>query len=475
MNPAEFRDILVKQFPHETTPGQRLLLDKLAVFMINREERSCFVLRGYAGTGKTTLVGALVRSLPLIGGKFSLMAPTGRAAKVLSAYSGTQALTIHKKIYMHNSDGAGGGRFSRKENLHANTLFIVDEASMISGKTQPEFMGGSSLLHDLIEYVYSGTNCRLLLIGDVAQLPPIGLDISPALDAAFLEKEYYLHMDSVELTDVVRQAESSGILQNATAIRDMINEEVFTFPKFNLKGFKDIVRITGEDLEDALNSSYGHYGAAGTLVICRSNKRANLFNQQIRARIRWQESEISSGDYMMIVKNNYHWLPEKSTAGFIANGDIAEILKVGKIEEMHGFRFADVRLRLIDYPEEKELEAKILLDTIMSESPSMSQEENKRLFESVYAEHGEIEDRRFRMQKVKKDPYFNALQVKFAYAVTCHKAQGGQWESVFVEQGYLTEEMINKEFMRWLYTALTRATEKLYLVNFSKEFFEEKY
>jgi len=473
MDSVAFREILIKQFPFDTTPGQRQLLGKLAVFMFSREERSCFVLRGYAGTGKTTIVGTLVKSLPFIRGKCSLMAPTGRAAKVLTAYSGMQGLTIHKKIYMHNSDGAGGGRFSRKENLHTNTLFIVDEASMISGMTQPEFMGGSSLLHDLIEYVYSGVNCKLLLIGDVAQLPPIGLEISPALDPELLAKQHYLHVDYLELTDVVRQAQASGILQNATEIRDMINEEIFTFPKFHLKGFKDILRITGEDLEDALNSSYSNFGPEGTIVICRSNKRANLFNQQIRARIRWQESEISSGDYMMVVKNNYHWLPEKSSAGFIANGDIAEILKVGKIEEMHGFRFADVRLRLIDYPDEKELEVKILLDTIMSESPSMSQADNKKLFESVYADHEDTADKRFRMQQVKKDPYFNALQVKFAYAVTCHKAQGGQWESVFVEQGYLTEEMINKEFLRWLYTALTRATTRLHLVNFSKEFFEE--
>ncbi len=472
MTPAEFREILLNQFPFETTPGQRLLLGKLAAFMLNRDERSCFVMKGYAGTGKTTLVGALVKSLPFLRAKCSLMAPTGRAAKVLSAYSGMQALTIHKKIYMHNSDGAGGGRFSRKENLHSNTLFIVDEASMISGMVQPGFMGGTSLLQDLIEYVYSGINCKLLLIGDVAQLPPIGLDISPALDPEILQKQYYLNIDSVELTDVVRQAESSGILQNATHIRNMINNEEFTFPKFQLDGFKDIIRITGEDLEDALNSSYSNYGAEGTMVLCRSNKRANLFNQQIRARIRWQEDEISSGDFMMVVKNNYHWLPEKSGAGFIANGDIAEIMKVGKIEEMHGFRFADVRLRLVDYPQEKELEVKIVLDTILSESPSMSQADNKKLFESVYAEHADIADRRFRMQKVKKDPYFNALQVKFAYAVTCHKAQGGQWEHVFVEQGYLTGEMINREFMRWLYTALTRATRKLYLVNFSKEFFE---
>jgi exodeoxyribonuclease-5 len=472
MTNEEFRKILISQFPFETTSGQARLLDQLAIFMLSPEERSCFVLRGYAGTGKTTLVGALVKSLPLLRAKCSLMAPTGRAAKVLSAYSGMQALTIHKKIYMHNSDGAGNGRFVRKENLHTNTLFIVDEASMISGLSQPDFMGGKSLLHDLVEYVFSGTNCKLLLIGDVAQLPPIGLDISPALDPVFLQKEYYLHADSMELTEVMRQAEHSGILQNATLIRDRIKEEAFTFPKFNLGGGKDIVRLGGEDLEDALNESYSKYGAEGTIVLCRSNKRANLFNQQIRARIRWQESEISAGDYMMVVKNNYHWLPEKSAAGFIANGDIAEIQKVGRIEEMHGFRFADVRLRLIDYPDEKELEAKILLDTINSESPSMSQADNKRLFESVYSEHEEIADKRFRMMKVKKDPYFNALQVKFAYAVTCHKAQGGQWESVFVEQGYLTEEMINKEFMRWLYTALTRATEKLYLVNFSKEFFD---
>ncbi|HXC05552.1 MAG TPA: AAA family ATPase [Bacteroidia bacterium] len=472
MSPAQFTSVLLKNFPFETTPGQKVLIDKLSDFLMNRDERSCFVMRGYAGTGKTTIVGALVKSLPEIRAKCSLMAPTGRAAKVLSNYSGVQAFTIHKKIYMQSVDGAGFGSYALRENVHTHTLFIIDEASMISGKSAPEFRGGSSLLSDLIEYVYSGSNCKLLFIGDVAQLPPVGLDVSPALDVEFMKKEYYLNADGYELNDVVRQAQDSGILQNATVIREMIKEEEFTFPRFELKGFKDIVRLTGDDLEDALNSSYSNYGAEGTLVICRSNKRANLFNQQIRARIRWQENEISSGDYMMVVKNNYHWLPPKSAAGFIANGDIVEILKVGKYSEMHGFNFVDVRMRLIDYPDEKELEAKLLLNTINSESPALSQEDNKKLYESVYMEYAEIGDRGIRMAKLKKDPFFNALQVKFAYAVTCHKAQGGQWNSVFVEQGYLTEEMINKEFLRWLYTALTRATDKLYLVNFSKEFFD---
>jgi exodeoxyribonuclease-5 len=294
MTQGEFRELLIKHFPFETTPGQTHLLDRLAAFMFSKDSRSCFVMQGYAGTGKTTIVGTLVKSLPFLRAKCSLMAPTGRAAKVLSAYSGLQALTIHKKIYMHSGDGDGSGRFSLRENLHSNTLFIVDEASMISGSAgQGDFRGGSSLLSDLIEYVYSGLNCKLLLIGDVAQLPPIGLDISPAMDADYLSKEYHLNAKRVELTDVVRQAESSGILQNATHIRTMISGEEFTFPKFDLGGFKDIVRLTGEELEDALNSSYSNYGAEGTIVLCRSNKRANLFNQQIRARIRWQESELS--------------------------------------------------------------------------------------------------------------------------------------------------------------------------------------
>jgi exodeoxyribonuclease V len=464
--------VLLKYFPFEPTPGQQVLVDKLSRFVFSDDERSAFVLKGYAGTGKTTIIGALVKALPEVCMKCVLLAPTGRAAKVLSNHSGQQALTIHKKIYFRRGAADGLGSFVLQQNVHANTLFIVDESSMIPDGGSLSNFRESSLLEDLFEYVYSGSNCRLLFIGDTAQLPPVGLDMSPALDPVHLRKSFFLSVDSVELKDVVRQAGSSGILANATAVRDMINKEEETFPKLDVKGYKDITRITGAELEDALNYSYSKFGPEGTMVICRSNKRANIFNQQIRARIRWQEDEISTGDYLMVVKNNYHWLPPESKAGFIANGDIVELQKVGSIREMHGFRFADVRLRLIDYPDEPELETKIILDTLTSEAPALTPEQGRILYESVTADYMDIGDKSKRLKKVKADPFFNALQVKFAYAVTCHKAQGGQWESVFVEQGYLTEEMVNREFLRWLYTGVTRATEKLYLVNFNKEFFE---
>lgn len=471
MSHPDLGPVLLKHFPFEPTQGQRLLVEKLSKFVFSDDDRSAFILRGYAGTGKTTIIGALVKALPEVRMKCVLLAPTGRAAKVLSGYSGQQALTIHKKIYFRRGGADSAGTFVLQQNLHTNTLFIVDESSMISDSGG---MGGneSSLLEDLFEYVYSGTNCRLLFIGDTAQLPPVGLNISPALDPSYLRKNFFLLADGVELKEVVRQRDESGILANATYVRNMINESEETWPKFNVKGYKDIVRLPGSELEDALNYSYSKYGPEGTMVICRSNKRANIFNQQIRARIRWQEDEISSGDYLMVVKNNYTWLPPESKAGFIANGDIAELMKVSRIRELHGFRFADARIRLIDYPDEPELDTVIMLDTLTSEAPALTWDQHRQLYQSVSMDYADIGDKSKRLKKVKEDPYFNALQVKFAYAVTCHKAQGGQWESVFVEQGYLTEEMVNTEFLRWLYTGLTRATEKLYLVNFNKEFFD---
>lgn len=475
MNQQEFSYLLLKHFPYQATTGQRILFDKLAEFILGKNPGNIFVLKGYAGTGKTSIVRSLVESLPSINGKTILLAPTGRAAKVLSNYSKKKAFTVHKKIYYKKPTSDGGMSFQRQQNLYGNTIFIVDEASMIAnsgGLTDGGVFGAGSLLDDLIEYVFSGTNCKLIFIGDTAQLPPVGLDVSPALDIDYLKASFYHNVDSFELTEVVRQTNHSGILTNATEIRNQIKNKENTKPHFNLNNFKDILRIDGAELEDALNSAYDTYGAEDSMVICRSNKRSNIFNQQIRARIRWQENEISAGDYMMVVRNNYFWLPEESKAGFIANGDIILLLKVGNIQEMHGFRFADVRMRLIDYPDEPELETRLLLDTIMSESPALSQADNKKLYDSVSADYSDVADRRMRLKKVKEDKYFNALQVKFAYAVTCHKAQGGQWPCVFVEQGYLTDEMINTEYLRWLYTAVSRATEKLYLVNFNKEFFE---
>lgn len=476
MDQQEFARILLNLFPFETTPGQRTLLNKLSGFILGKNLDHIFVIKGYAGTGKTTLVSALVKAMPSLNGKTMLLAPTGRAAKVLSNYTQKPAFTIHKKIYIRRPTDEGGFAFHLQQNLHTNTVFIIDEASMISnsgGLTKGGFGGGGSLLDDLIEYVFSGVNCKLIFIGDTAQLPPVGMDVSPALDLEFLKASYSFQVDSFELTGVVRQAADSGILTNATKLRDQIREAKGLKPHFSLEGFKDVVRIEGAELEDALNEAYNKFGAEDTMIVCRSNKRANIYNQQIRARIRWQESELSAGDFMMVVKNNYFWLPDESKAGFIANGDIIEILRVGKMQEIHGFRFADVRVRMIDYPDEPDLEVRLLLDTIMSEAPALSQAENKKLFDSVMLDYNDVADRRMRLKKVKEDGFFNALQVKFAYAVTCHKAQGGQWPCVFVEQGYITDEMLNVEYLRWLYTGMTRASEKLYLVNFNKEFYDQ--
>ncbi len=470
MTEQDFNKLLIQQFPFETTPGQQQLLTKLSAFITGKNAAHIFVIKGYAGTGKTTIVRALVQSLPALNAKTVLLAPTGRAAKVLSSYTGKPAFTIHKKIYFRKPITDGGFGFILQPNLHTNTVFIVDEASMISGSSS--LTGGSSLLDDVISYVFNGTNCKLILIGDTAQLPPVGMDVSPALDIEFLKASYYFQIDWLELTDVVRQTKDSGILTNATDIRNQIKSAKNTVPHFSVAGFKDIVRLGGDELEDALNDAYNKYGAEDAMVICRSNKRANIFNQQIRARIRWQENELSAGDYLMVVKNNYFWLSPESKAGFIANGDIIKLTSVGTIQEMHGFRFADVRMRMIDYPDEPELETRLLLDTIMSEVPALSQADNKKLYESVQQDYADIADRRLRLKKVKEDAFFNALQVKFAYAITCHKAQGGQWPCVFVEQGYLTDEMVNTEYLRWLYTAVSRATEKLYLVNFNKNFYE---
>ncbi len=474
MKPEEFSRILLQHFPFETTGGQRTLLTKLSEFILGTNLENIFVVKGYAGTGKTTIVRSLVMSMPAVGGKTLLLAPTGRAAKVLSNYTEKQAFTIHKKIYYRKPTDDGGSAFTLQQNLHADTVFIIDEASMISntgGLGNGSMFGGGSLLDDLVSYVFNGTNCKLIFIGDTAQLPPVGLDVSPALDFEYLKATFSFKVNWFELTEVVRQTEDSGILTNATIIRNQIKNEKEPKPHFVLNNFKDVIRINGDELEDALNSAYNKFGAEDTMVICRSNKRANIFNQQIRVRIRWQEDELSTGDYMMVVKNNYFWLKDESKAGFIANGDIIQLTSVGRIQTMHGFKFADVRMRMIDYPDEPELETRLLLDTIMSDSPSLSNEDNKRLYESVSADYGDVADRRMRLKKVKEDGFFNALQVKFAYAVTCHKAQGGQWECVFVEQGYVTDEMLNTEYMRWLYTAVSRAKDKLYLVNFNKEFY----
>ncbi len=461
------------QFPYNPTAGQEDLIRELSSFIIDANPLALFVLKGYAGTGKTTIVSSLVNILPAIKKSFALLAPTGRAAKVLSNYSGKSAHTIHRFIYWATTNNDGRFKLVLRPNKQKNTIFIVDEASMIpDGLSNSDFSQAQrSLLEDLITFVYAPqSNCKIILIGDEAQLPPVGLDISPALNIEYLKASFGLDIQTFILKEVVRQSLSSGILANATKIRNKIEENSLEMPFFDLGAFKDIHAIDGTELEDTLNSSYSGAGHEHTVVITRSNKRANIYNQQIRHRILFQEEEISAGDFMMVVKNNYFWLPENSKAGFLANGDIIEIVSIQKIEELYGFRFADVSIRMIDYPEEAALDVKLLLDTIAAESPALPKAENNRLFEEVLKDYEDIPQRRKKLDKMKIDPYFNALQIKFAYALTCHKTQGGQWENVFIDQGYFNDKMLDKEFLRWLYTAVTRASSQLYLVNFKEEF-----
>lgn len=466
-------------FPHEPTDGQCEACARMVDFLFDKDPRSAFILCGYAGTGKTSLVSALINAAPYLKIKTVLLAPTGRAAKVLSGYSNRKAYTIHKKIYMSVTDATGAVRSVRAQNKHSYTLFIVDEASMISAKPEEcSFADRRSLLEDLIDYVNDGSHCRLMLIGDSAQLPPVGSAESPALSANYLQSLADLNVYQTELTEVVRQEHQSGILANATLVRNRIMKmedyEEVEMPLFDLRGFEDIVRLSGADLEETLYSEYSSGNPEDVVFVCRSNKRSNLFNQAIRNRILFRDDEIGTGDYLMVVKNNYHWLEDDSEMGFIANGDIVEILAARHFEEMYGFHFVDVTLRFIDYPDASTLDCKILLETLHSESPSLTRDESQRLFNEVLADYSDLPTKAAQLNEVRNNPYYNALQVKFAYSLTCHKTQGGQWPVVFIDQGYLTDEMINKEFLRWLYTALTRATQKVYLLNFDSRFFEQQ-
>ncbi len=464
--------LILQRLGHDPTDGQKEIISKLAAFVSAPESDSLFLLKGYAGTGKTSAISALVKVLDELKLKFVLLAPTGRAAKVLSKQSGKPASTIHKKIYRQQSVADGSSKFSLDRNLGRNTIFVVDEASMISNLPQDHSIFGSGyLLSDLIEYVTAGFNCKLIVSGDTAQLPPVGLSVSPALEPEEL-KLFGLEVISTELKEVVRQSADSGILANATEIRNRILEESPAgFWPFRMSAFKDVVRIGGDQLIEEIGNCYDQLGMEETIVVTRSNKRANLFNEGIRKSILFQEDQIMRGDLLMIVKNNYHWSKQLEELDFIANGDIAEIIRIKKYEERYGFHFANVLLRLIDY-QNLEIECKILLETLTVEAPALTSDENKRLFEAISEDYEEIRNKRERWKKIREDPYFNALQVKYSYAVTCHKAQGGQWKAVFLDHGYLTEEMIDREFLRWLYTAFTRAGERLYLVNFHKKFFE---
>jgi exodeoxyribonuclease-5 len=470
VNGSDFTNRLLDHFVYEPTSGQVDLIRKLDAFLIERTHKKLFILKGYAGTGKTSLISAMVNSLQQ---KAVLMAPTGRAAKVFSAYSGKRASTIHRRIYFQTYSRDGRMVLTLQKNKLKNALFIIDEASMIPAEQpNPDSLFSSrNLLDDLIEYVYSGEGCSMILIGDTAQLPPVGIDISPALEIDYLKTRYRLVITTHELKEVMRQALKSGILANATKIREQLRLDAIQYPLFSLENQLEVERITGNELEEALIGGFTAGSEEDTIVVTRSNKRANIFNQEIRRRILYRENEIESGDLMMVVRNNYFWLSDDSVAGFIANGDIIEIQRIQRIEEMHGFRFADVTIRLIDYPDEHSIDVKILLDTIMAESPALKREEQNRLFESVMSDYQDIPERSRRLEKVRIDPYYNALQVKFANAMTCHKTQGGQWDTVFIDQGYLRSDMVDNEYLRWLYTAVTRAKKKLYLVNFSEMFF----
>jgi len=469
-----FYSILSHNFPFSPTIKQDSFFQKIAVFLTDTNNETIFLLKGYAGTGKTTVISTIVNNLIEINKKYVLLAPTGRAAKVIANYSNKPAFTIHKKIYFPKKSSGGGVAFTMQQNKHKNTIFIIDEASMISDQSNESKMyENGSLLDDLISYVYSGENCKMILLGDTAQLPPINLDISPALNADSLELNYDKRVDWIELDEVMRQELNSGILYNATELRELLKDTFITEFKFKLRGFKDIIRLTdGYDIQDAINQSYSNYSIEDTAFIVRSNKRANQYNEQIRMKILDKENDLSVGDFLMVVKNNYFWLKEKDEAGFIANGDIIEVLEIYSFKDLYGFHFAKVKIRMVDYPNQIPFETVLILDTIKSESPSLTYEQSNSLYSEVMKDYENLTSKYAKFQKVKENEFFNGLQVKFSYAITCHKSQGGQWNTVFIEQPYLPDG-IDRDYIRWLYTAMTRAKDRLYLIGFKDENFED--
>lgn len=471
----ELKYKILQQFGFPPTQEQAHALEVFAEFLTDRDPHAVMILRGSAGTGKTTLSGAIVRTLKEIRQKVMLLAPTGRAAKVFSLNSGSPAYTIHRRIYREKSFSGIEGQFNLNDNLYTDTLFMVDEASMIANMGLGGMSFGSGcLLDDLVHFVYQGRNDRLLLIGDKAQLPPVGEEESPALHAAMLEG-YGLKVYECDLNEVLRQSEESGILYNATMIRQMItHDDITQLPKIHFAGYSDIKPMPGAELIEALADSYHHVGLDDTIVVTRSNKRANIFNQGIRNMVLDREEELSQGDILMIVKNNYYWMEEERKSNnklqsneipaFLANGDRTKVLKVRRRIDLYGFRFATLLLQFPDYGN-YELEATVLLDTLTSEAPALTHEQQEQLFHQIEEDYQDIPLKADRMKAIRQDQFFNALQVKFAYAVTCHKAQGGQWAHVYVDQGYMTDDMLNPDYIHWLYTAFTRATEMLYLVN----------
>ena len=475
----ELKYKILQQFGFPPTQEQANALDVFARFLTDRNPQVVMILRGSAGTGKTSLSGAIVRTLQSIRQKVMLLAPTGRAAKVFSLNSGTPAYTIHRRIYREKSFSGVDGQFNLNDNLFTDTLFMVDEASMVANMGLGGMSFGSGcLLDDLVHFVYQGRNDRLMLIGDKAQLPPVGEEESPALNAAMLQG-YGLTVYECDLNEVLRQSEQSGILYNATMIRQMItHDDITQLPKIRFTGFSDIKPMPGAELIEALADSYHHVGLDDTIVVTRSNKRANIFNQGIRNMVLDREEELSQGDILMIVKNNYYWMeeerkkmkekdnqvPSNDIPAFLANGDRAKVLKVRRRIDLYGFRFATLLLQFPDYGN-YELEATVLLDTLTSEAPALTHEQQEQLFHQIEEDYQDVPLKTDRMKAIRQDQFYNALQVKFAYAVTCHKAQGGQWAHVYVDQGYMTDDMLTPDYIHWLYTAFTRATEMLYLVN----------
>lgn len=455
-----------QELPFEPNEGQQDLLLKLADFLVSQEPRKAFVLKGYAGTGKTSVISALVRAMERLRQPCVMLAPTGRAAKVIAAYSGRPAYTIHKKIYRQQK--MGENRFQLTDNLHRRTLFIVDEASMIS--TRQSFdspFGSGNLLTDLIRYVYNGQGCSLLLLGDTAQLPPVGQPDAPALNGDVLAG-YELQVTEHLLTQVARQALDSGILKNATDIRQQLHDgKIELMPKFTTDGFADICHLPGEIFLETLEEAYRDAGMEQTVILTRTNWSTNMYNQGVRAQILWKEELLSGGDRLMVSRNNYFWTEQYDDLEFLANGDMLDVLRVRNEHEMYGFHFAEVSLRAIDY--DYEIDTMVWLDTLLTENPEMNYEMQKKLAERIAEDYPEVRDKRERWKLIMQSPYYNALQVRFAYAVTCHKAQGGQWKRVFIDPGKVDDEHLGEEFYRWLYTALTRAQEQVYLLNFPQD------
>lgn len=471
MNFEQIKAQVLQIFGFEPTTDQNQAIDAILQFLLSREDDEVFVLKGYAGTGKTTLVSALIKLFDRMKVPSVLMAPTGRAAKVFASYSHHPATTIHKKIYRQKMVTGTYGGFSLGENLHDHCIFFVDEASMIGNSAEDASMFGSGrLLEDMLKYIYCGRHCKLVLMGDTAQLPPVGRDLSPALDKDYLQHLGF-QVNMVELRQVLRQQGDSLLLENATALRENITEQmVFDLPQIAVNKL-DVIRLPGEDLVDTISASYHQVGMDECKIICRSNKRAVLFNQGIRARVLYKEDELSSGDLLMVAKNNYFWSQPYKEIPFIANGDLLEVLRVRRSMEMYGFRFADLEVRLMD--SDCEMSVRVLLDALTAEAPALDAASQERLYQSVLEDYADCRSKKELYENMRKDPWFNALQVKYGYAMTCHKSQGGQWKHIFLDQGYVQEDWMGLDYYRWLYTAMTRATEKIYLVNFQDEFIAE--